>query len=91
MSCQLPNPRQSHTCAPQAFKTAKGASKVAATVYIFVGVLTETKMMPASLMAASTSVEKKRFLPLARKTISSRPAMTSGKGAGRAHVPYVAY
>ena len=44
--------------------------------YILVGVFTETKMMPASLMAASTSVEKKRFFPLHAKTISSSPAIT---------------
>jgi hypothetical protein len=31
--------------------------------FFFVGVLTDTKMMSASLMCASSSVEKNRFLP----------------------------
>jgi len=40
---------------------------------VLVGVATETKMMVHSLMAASMSVEKKRFRPRASFTTSSSP------------------
>lgn len=40
---------------------------------VFVGVFTDMNMRSASLIAVSTSVEKKRFLLRRLKTISSRP------------------
>jgi hypothetical protein len=40
---------------------------------ILVGVLTETKMISASRIALSISVEKKRFFPLTFSTISCKP------------------
>ena len=59
----------------------KSAAKPAPTPELFVGVLTETKMRSASMMALSTSVEKKRFLPLCCLTISSRPGSKMGRSS----------
>lgn len=51
----------------------KSAAKPAPTPELFVGVLTETKMRSASIIALSTSVEKNKFLPRLSITISSKP------------------
>ena len=51
----------------------RSAAKPAPTPELFVGVLTETKMRSASMIALSTSVLKKRLTPLCFFTISSRP------------------
>ena len=45
---------------------------------VLVGVFTPTKMMSHSLMAASMSVEKNRFLPRRRSTTSCRPGSKMG-------------
>lgn len=41
----------------------KSAAKPAPTPELFVGVLTDTKIRSASMIALSTSVEKNKFLP----------------------------
>jgi len=44
-----------------------------------VGVLTEMKTQSAPAIAVSMSVEKRRFLPRARRTTSSRPGSKTGR------------
>ena len=51
----------------------KSAARPAPSPKVFVGVFTDTKMMSASRMPWSTSVEKKRFTPRVCLTTSSRP------------------
>jgi hypothetical protein len=51
----------------------RSAARPAPWPNILVGVFTLTKMMSASAMWRSTSVEKTRFLPRTARTISSRP------------------
>jgi len=52
---------------------ARSAAIPAPIPAFFVGVLTETKIMSASMIAWSTSVVKNKFLPRRAKTISSKP------------------
>ncbi len=51
----------------------KSAARPAPWPKVLVGVLTLTKMMSASAMFCSLSVEKNRFLPRAARTTSFRP------------------
>jgi hypothetical protein len=56
----------------------RSAAYPAPTPLFFVGVLTLTKIKSASMMALSTSVSKKRFLPRLALTISSSPGSKMG-------------
>ena len=51
----------------------RSAARPAPCPKLLVGVFTLTKMTSASAMWRSVSVEKKRFLPRALRTTSSRP------------------
>ena len=65
-----------HTCAMRRAASSqyvRSAASPAPMPDVFVGVLTDTKMMVHSRMAASMSVEKKRLRPRACSTTSCSP------------------
>ena len=59
----------------------KSAAKPAPTPEDFVGVLTDTKIRSASMIALSTSEEKNRLVPRCFLTISSRPGSKIGRSS----------
>ena len=72
---------QARICRAVFSQYCRSAARPAPSPNVFVGVFTDTKMMSAAAMPASMSVEKKRFLPRARFTTSSRPGSKMGSSS----------